>query len=376
MANDDFKPSLQSLANFRNSASMKTPKKVTTSAFENTQMLLFQDFLCNNEEERDKLSNTILLWDSVPKYSTSKVAMNGKRQSNNGRLGILKQEFKFSGKLFSVKISPARIEEIDNKTGQVYEIDYYPSANEEMVEDALRKISVDQNQGFFDKSSAKSGVVFSLYMLREELKKRGHTRSFAEIRLSLTILAKANIEIIHEDLGGVGFGLSPILPALAGVTRRQYEENSTARWVAHFHPLVTQSIEDLSYHQFNYDKMMRHTSQLSRWIHKYLSIKYVFASSAQPFSIKFSSIKRESKLLEEYKLDRQAVVAVEKSLEELKNNKVLRGWEKKEVERGARGKILDVTYILYPSHEFIGEVKAANKRHTDSTKTLINSNVK
>lgn len=108
MANDDFKPSQQSLANIRNAVSMKTPKKVTTSAFENTQMLLFQDFLCNKEEERDKLSNTILLWDSVPKYSTSKVAMNGKRQSNNGRLGILKQEFKFGGKI--IKLPPAEPE--------------------------------------------------------------------------------------------------------------------------------------------------------------------------------------------------------------------------------------------------------------------------
>lgn len=376
MANDDFKPSQQSLANIRNAVSMKTPKKVTTSAFENTQMLLFQDFLCNKEEERDKLSNTILLWDSVPKYSTSKVAMNGKRQSNNGRLGILKQEFKFGGKIFNVKISPARIEEIDKQTGQICEIDYYPSANEELVEDALRKLSVDQNQGFFDRGSARSGVVFSLYMLREELKKRGHTRSFSEIRLSLTILAKANIEIIHEDHRGVGFGLSPILPALAGVTRKQYEENSNAKWVAQFHPLVTQSIEDLSYHQFNYDKMMRHTSQLSRWIHRLLSIKFNFAATGKTFDINYSTIKRDSRLLEEYKFDRQAVVAVEKALEELKKNKVLLIWEKKHVERGARGKILDAIYTLHANPEFISEVKAANKRLGDSKDVLINSTVK
>jgi hypothetical protein len=38
-------------------------------AFAGVQLSLFQSFLCNTDEERDHLSNTVELWDSVPKYT-------------------------------------------------------------------------------------------------------------------------------------------------------------------------------------------------------------------------------------------------------------------------------------------------------------------
>ncbi len=47
----------------------------TEDHFRNTQLDLFQSFLCNTEDERDRLSNTIDLWDSLPKYSVSRHAM-------------------------------------------------------------------------------------------------------------------------------------------------------------------------------------------------------------------------------------------------------------------------------------------------------------
>jgi hypothetical protein len=42
-------------------------------------------------------------------------------------------------------------------------------------------------------------VSFTIYQLREELKKRGHTRSHKEIVLSLQILARSIIEIKTEN---------------------------------------------------------------------------------------------------------------------------------------------------------------------------------
>ncbi len=51
------------------------------SAFAGMQLSLFQAFLCNTEDERDQLSNTIELWDSIPKYAISQQAMNQIRSS-------------------------------------------------------------------------------------------------------------------------------------------------------------------------------------------------------------------------------------------------------------------------------------------------------
>ena len=47
---------------------------VKPTEFENVQLNLFQNFLCNTEEERERFSNAIDLWDSVPRYSVSRQA--------------------------------------------------------------------------------------------------------------------------------------------------------------------------------------------------------------------------------------------------------------------------------------------------------------
>ena len=108
-----------------------------------------------------------------------------------------------------------------------------------------------------------------------------------------------------------------------------------------FHPLVTQSIDALTYRQFNYHQMMSHSTQLARWLHKQLSLKFTFASLVTPFEIRYSTIKRDSALLENYNPERKSVTALDNAWEELKAQKVLLA-VKKQVVTGLRGKIDDV----------------------------------
>src|SRR3954453_11403815 len=77
-----------------------------TSAFENVQLSLFQGFLCNTDDERDKLSNTIDLWDSIPRYSVSRLAMT-KLRSPEGTLKLLKLDFRYRSTLLKAIIQPA-----------------------------------------------------------------------------------------------------------------------------------------------------------------------------------------------------------------------------------------------------------------------------
>ena len=338
---------------------MKTT--ITPSNFQNQQLSLFQNFLCNNGDERRKLSNSIELWDSVPRYSISRQAMVSMRDEH-GNLPLLKLEFQYRGTKFSVSIQATQIEEKDGE-GKSITIAYYPSASEEIVEEALRKLAVDREQGFYinEKPKAKSGVVFSLYQLREELKRSGHTRSFYEIKLSLDILSGSSIQITANTQKAKVFAKSTYLPVLSGVSRSDMESDPDAKWLVQFHPLVTESIDNLSYRQFNYDQLMSHTTQLARWLHKQLIQKYTFASMTKPFEIRFSTIKRDSAMLENYTRARKAQEACNFSVEELIAHGVLARRERG-VETGARGKILDVVYTLTPSFEFVAEVKAANKR--------------
>jgi hypothetical protein len=327
-----------------------------TPEFENAQLNLFQNFLCNTDEERERFSNAIDLWDSVPRYSVNRQTMT-KVRANGKFLDNYQLTFQYRGRTYTSTISPARVTDLDGKVR-----DFYPSATEELVEDALRKLAIEQQAGFFDRPNYRSGVVFSIYSLREELSKRGHARSYQEIRLALDILSGSIIEIASQDNeSGEILVKAPYLPSVTAATRSRLRNDPQAKWAVQFHPLVTGSIDKVTYRQFNYHVMMSHSSQLARWLHKQLALKYTFADLTKPFEVRYSTVKRDSGLLTGYSRERDALEALEYAFKELHQRDLISSYERKD-QTGPRRKILDSVFRLWPSVEFIREAKAANKR--------------
>src|SRR6266571_4914398 len=160
--------------------------RYTTQKSMPTQLTLWQTFLPGDPKTED-YSNTVELYDAVPKYFASKKRMAEQRQ--DGRfLHSLKQPFRHKGKDYVVKITPARIEEKDGS-----EKEYYPSWREELVEEALKKLACDQLNGVYLNGVA--GVQFTLYELRKELKSRGHDIHLDDLLKSLMICRRAHIVI-------------------------------------------------------------------------------------------------------------------------------------------------------------------------------------
>ncbi len=143
-----------------------------------TQLSLFELLL----PQEKGLSNTIELYDFIPKYHWGKVERIG-----GEFLRSLEREFECRGQKYKVKIRPASIDDKDGK-----ERYYYPSKREELVEDALRKF-VAEGQGVFWDDAA--GVTFTLYQLQEELRRNGHSYSKQEIKDALLICARTNITV-------------------------------------------------------------------------------------------------------------------------------------------------------------------------------------
>ena len=340
----------------------KDAAKFTTPAkpeFENRQLSLFQTFLCNTDEEQGQLSNAVDLWDSVPRYSISRQAMT-KARINGRFLEKHTITFHHRGRAYTRVISPARITDHDGQ-----ERDYYPSATEELVEHALRKLAIEQQAGYFDKPNYRSGVIFTLYQLREEMKKRGHSRSYQQLVESLNILSHSVIDIIPVG-SGEAVVTSACLSSLAAVSRTQLASDPKAKWAVQFHPLVTGSIDKVTYRQFNYHLMMSHNTQLARWLHQQLVLKYTFANLQAPFEMRYSTVKRDSGLLEGYARERDGIDALESGFGELKQIGVIMGVDRKDIV-GQRKKLLDVVFIIRPSLDFVREAKAANRRLTVAT---------
>jgi len=322
----------------------------------NRQYDLFAEFFGHDAH----LSNTIELWDAIPKY-----AVTARRQVNlrdaSQRLPVHQYEFDYRGKRCRLEIQPASI-----KVDGGYQ-DFYPAADEELVEEVIRKLFATQHLGIHDAATGESWVRFSLQMIRRELRARGKTRSADEIKRSIEILAKTTLQLYVEGYDTPVY-TNPILSDLMRVTRAMYLRDTSITWAARLPALISKSINELTYRQFNYGTYMGLRTQLARWLHKRLSHQYVNASLMQSYNILFSTIQRDSGLLEAKRVNAN-VTALDRALEELCEAEVLINIIKEE-RRGPRNQLHDILYDLYAHPAFVQEVKAANARQKKGRQSL------
>jgi hypothetical protein len=309
--------------------------------FENakpTQLSLFE--LKPNEEQ---YSHSIELYDFMPKY------VWGKSERINGKfLDNIKRKFECRGKRYSLTLMPARIED-DGEQGFK---EFYPSKREELLEDALRKL-MGEGQGLM--LDGEAGIVFTLYQLQKELKESGHTYSYDQLKESLEILKKIDIEIKTDD-GETQFFFSPI--ETLGLKGSGNETQTFVR----FSPLVTHSINSFSYRLINYDKVMSYKSVIARQFHKRMSHHFIQASISQYYEILLTTVIRDFGLTPQKRLQ-QNLTEVENAIEEMKEKNVILNCKfEKLFEKKPRKKLIDVKIKIQPHFDFIADVKRANAK--------------
>ena len=103
-------------------------KVVTLEKCQPKQLSLFRTFV----PDADKYSNTIELYDAIPKYFASTKQMDEMREGGK-YLPSLERQFKHRGKDYTIKINPARLTDGDGNDKE-----HYPTEREELVEEALK----------------------------------------------------------------------------------------------------------------------------------------------------------------------------------------------------------------------------------------------
>lgn len=323
--------------------------------------------------EAAKLSNTIEVWDAIPKYAVTPRTQSSLRSADK-RLPVYEYRFVYTTRRDGQRIErPCRvaIQPASIKTEDGY-VDFYPSTDEELVEEVIRKIFADQRCGLHDSDNAESWVQFSAQMVRKELKVRGKTRSLDEIKRSIEILSKTHVSLFVDDTNDPVYA-APILSDVTRVTRQKYLADSSATWLARLPALISKSVNELTYRQFNYGVLMSLSAQLARWIYKRLSHNYINAGLLAPYETLYSSIRRDSGLLM-YARTNDNLKSLESAFDELLSSRVLNRWERLEERKQGR-KILDIKYRLSAHSDFIKDVKAANARLKDSRTALSRAEV-
>lgn len=313
------------------------------------------------QPQSKSFSNTIELYDFMPKYHWGKVQRVGGKF-----LDSLEREFECRGKRYRVNVQPASIKD---KNG--IEKYYYPSKREELVEDALRRL-VTAGQGLFLDELA--GVTFTLYQLQQELKRNGHSYSTNELKESLLICAKTNITVTTED--GSAVLISSLFETLGLQSREDWKnKGERSKAFVRFNTLVTESIKRGTFRQLNYDKAMSYRSVIARQLHKRMSHHYTQASIAHPYHILLSTIIRDFGLAE-YDTPKHNLRNVKKAIEEMKTSDILLNYKIEPThDPNNRNKFIDAKLILVPHPSFVSEVMQANKRHGEITR-IIGENIK
>jgi len=300
------------------------------------------------QPQEKNYSNTIELYDFMPKYHWGKV-----KRVNGKFLDSLERQFECRGKRYRVNIQPASL--TDKNGAEKY---YYPSKREELVEDALRRL-VTAGQGLFLDEVA--GVTFTLYQLQQELKRNGHSYSTNELKEALLICAKTNITVTSED--GSAVLVSSLFETLGLQSREDWKDKGErSKAFVRFNSLVTESIKRGTFRQLNYEKAMSYRSVIARQLHKRMSHHYTQASIAHPYHILLSTIIRDFGLAQ-YDTPKHNLRNVKKAIDEMKTLDILLNYKIEPTHDTAnRNKFIDAKFILVPHPTFVGEVMQANKR--------------
>ena len=335
-------------------------KPVRLAVSQPVQLSLFQSFL----PESNKYSNTIELYDAIPKYFSTPKAVDKMRVS--GRfLNTVERKFSYKPngeqqpRSYTLELRPARIRQ---KMGE--EKEYFLTKREELIEAALRKLAADQAGGLYLDNFA--GVQFTLYQLRKELKTQGHAIHYDNLIEALQISHRIGMTLKTQD--GYSVMEAAVYPILVISNRQNWlQDPKGTKCFVQFNPLVTQSINTTSYRQFDYVTFMSFDYQLSRWLYSRLAHNYTQAGPSTPYSILASTIINDSHLVNDARL-RQRIAAIDKALEELQSKEVL-AISKKEIRYLGR-KIIDVLYTLHPTKSFVHEIVCANTRQRDTRQEL------
>ncbi len=322
--------------------SISKTKKKSLAEIEQTKPVQLELFKIDDQNS-ESFSNTIEIYDMMPKYH-----FGGVERKMDQYLDVLEREFVFRDRKYNLHISPAAI--IDKKTGKT--IYYYPSQREELVEDVLRKLSAREERGVY--LDGEAGVKFTLYEVQKELEKIGHGYNINQIKQAIEICSKTGIEIRSKD-GDERAYISNIFP-LAIIDRAERADGKNMAAVM-FHPLVTKSINEGTFRLINYERMMSMKMPLARWLHKRISHLFSQATVDNPYKIKLSTIVRDSGM-KVYKTISERIRQVSKAMDELKSAEIISKYEINPDKQ--KNKILDATYSLYVSEEFVADVKKAN----------------
>jgi hypothetical protein len=306
------------------------------------------------ESKKEKYSGTVDLYDVMPKYYHDDIE---KIRTEKGLLEPITREFVYKKQKMFLNISPAFVFDKNNKSKS-----FFPSQREEIIEDVLRKFATDPNRSEFldDRLSVK----FTLYELWKELRVIKHPYDYKEIKESLNILSKTNLEIktenskiifssnMFETFSRVDINADSDRGGEFGRPEELEEYSKKIIYFVRFNSLVSDSIKNKTWKIINYDQCMSYKRIISRWLHKRISHMFVTKNIERPYNILLSTVIRDSGMTE-YKQISDSIIQVKRCIDEMVDIGSIERYDIEKIYSAEkRNRIEDVKFLLWISPSF------------------------
>lgn len=316
------------------------------------QLTLFG--LLGFDSNSKKYSNTIELYDFMPKYFWGRVEREKALKSKKEILPNLERPFECRGIKYHLLLIPASIQGKDGISR-----DCYPGKREELVEATLLKYAAEGQGVFLDELAS---VTFTIYQLQKDLKDQGHSYSKDEIKEALQICKRTNLIVTSED--GSSVLESSMFEMLGLQTQDDWKgTGEKTKCFVRFNSLVTRSINKKDFRLLNYEKSLALENVISRQLHKRMSHHFLQASLMNLYTITLVTMIRDFGLTRYKSLAhnwRDAKIA----LEELKAQEVILDYKKElTLDAKRRNKLADIKISITPHPRFIGDIVKGNERH-------------
>ena len=352
------------------------PKPGSNVARQSHQFDFFTEFFTNTGSV-EKYGNTIWAWDSIPKFSYTKnrIAKLRERELLDPEDPNFRKEAapdtmvytideKIKGKKYvtdyEVTVTPAQVRDAEGN----WQI-CWPGRTEQKVSLAIDKLFADQLYGFHGKdgtNTTESWVKFTYRGLQKVLDEEfGVKMSIARLKRSIKIMLGVKLEVKARGDQRINYNGSIFTEAVEGMHDREdyLDKNHDALCALHMPAIVTKCVDQLRYRQYNTEPIKHYKSQLAIYIYQRLVDKYSYANTFKTHTLKYTSLKSCSHLLNaaSESSNRKEVI---KALDELVKEDVLLSYDI--VEEKTKGVITEVTYTVQSAPRFSAEQVDANKR--------------
>ncbi|CAM4137356.1 hypothetical protein VRRI112168_15560 [Vreelandella rituensis] len=341
-----------------------TPGISTPETRDVEALRLFQSFLCNSADERTKLSNVIMLWETVPKYSGEILNSVKNEELPNAH----EVDFAIADHPFKMTLFPGTYYPTKNSKP----LRRYPGAREQAVEQALIHLACDQAEMHRVDGETLYRVQFSIRDMARVLKAMGSTLSHAQVRQALEVLSSTIMTIKEGNDQRSSDKRHPILPSFDRIQSKEGLKQGKDVWRVQLHPLVSHAIRNVTYRQYPLSHTFGFTpyaSYLIRQMH-YLAPNI---SPAHPFTFRIQALRATTPGLNHKKIS-GSINALKRELEKMKVAGLLEDFHVEEIfpKRRPRGRPspIDAEFTLHPGKDWIQHVMAGSRRMGENERTL------